>query len=63
MKIKIASGFLILTIVAGCSAPNGQSHSGGSNFEARIAASQSTIHSGDSHSEIRAKLRSRGIRR
>ena len=61
MEIKIASALLVLTIVAGCSTPNGQSHSGRSNFEARVAASQSVIHSGDSRSEIRAKLRSRGL--
>ena len=62
MKTNIAATILILTIVAGCSTNNGQSRSGHSNNQARNAASQAVLHSGDSHSEIRAKLRSRGLR-
>lgn len=57
MKMTIAATILLVTVASGCSSSNGRSDAGRLND--RSLASQSIIHSGDSHSEIRAKLRRR----
>ncbi len=63
MKMTIAATVLLVTVASGCTSSNGRSDSARFHNNDRNLALQSVIHSGDNQSDIRAKLRSRGIRR
>jgi len=63
MKLAIAATLLLVTVASGCTTSNGRSDGARFHGNERSAKVQSIIHSGDSASDIRAKLRSRGISR